>query len=310
MTNIEKVLGIAIAEEGYLEKSKAAYQADKTVLDRKTDGAGSDNYQKYARDLYDVKYFNGNKQGVEWCAVFVSWCYFTAFGREMALKLQCQPSSGNCGAGCTSASNYYKNKKQFFSSPQPGDQIFFKASNGNGYGHTGIVEAVDSKNVYTIEGNTSAGKSVIPNGGSVCRKSYALNNSKIGGYGRPDWSLVDGKADEPTEVFPYYAIVMADSGKTVNLRKSASSSASILKAVSIGSGVTVNFNYDSTWANVTYKTTTGFMMRQYLAKTDVPIDSEPVDNTLPTPVYDVSRSEFEALMARVAAIEKVLGIAG
>jgi glucan-binding YG repeat protein len=45
--------------------------------------------------------------------------------------------------------------------------------------------------VYTIEGNTSSGSEVIANGGAVCQKEYALTNSRIDGYGRPDWSLVE-----------------------------------------------------------------------------------------------------------------------
>ncbi|MDR2025190.1 MAG: CHAP domain-containing protein, partial [Hungatella sp.] len=45
--------------------------------------------------------------------------------------------------------------------------------------------------VYTIEGNTSSGAEVIANGGAVCLKEYALINSRIDGYGRPDWSLVE-----------------------------------------------------------------------------------------------------------------------
>lgn len=32
---------------------------------------------------------------------------------------------------------------------------------------------------------------VIPNSGAVCQKEYSLDNSRIDGYGRPDWSLVE-----------------------------------------------------------------------------------------------------------------------
>lgn len=303
MDAIQKVIEIAIQENGYLEKSKEAVKADPTVLDRKTDGAGKDNYQKYARDLAAVKYFNGSKQGVEWCAVFVSWCYFQAFGKDTALKLQCQPSSGNCGAGCSSAAKYYKSKGQFFGYPEPGDQVFFKASNGNGFGHTGLVEAVDGSKVYTIEGNTSSEKGVVANGGSVRRKSYALNSSKIGGYGRPNWSIVtDEKEDEdmPTESFPYNAIVYAASGTTVNFRKSPSSNATVLKAIPIGTIVSVLSYYNTKWACVQYMDAIGYMMREYLIKSD---DTVPDTGEQPG---TVTREEFDALVARVDRIEKFL----
>lgn len=44
----ETVIAIALAEEGYLEKSKSAFQKNHKVLDSKEDGAGSDNYTKFA----------------------------------------------------------------------------------------------------------------------------------------------------------------------------------------------------------------------------------------------------------------------
>ena len=45
--------------------------------------------------------------------------------------------------------------------------------------------------VRTFEGNTSDGSEVVANGGAVCCKEYSLDNSRIDGYGRPDWSLVE-----------------------------------------------------------------------------------------------------------------------
>ncbi len=62
--------------------------------------------------------------------------------------------------------------------------------------HTGLVIAVDSKRVYTIEGNTSSAKGVVPNGGAVREKSYLLTYSRIGGYGRPKYELIKQEEDE------------------------------------------------------------------------------------------------------------------
>ena len=171
-----KVIAIAAAEIGYKEK------ASNTSLDDKTANAGSGNYTKYARD-FDQKYpkwYNGKKNGFAWCDMFVDWCFLTAYGYENALRLLCQPEK-SAGAGCTYSLRYYKAKGQFHTSgPKPGDQIFFGTSLDNST-HTGIVEKVTAKMVYTIEGNTSD---------RVARRSYSLTNSRILGYGRPVYDAV------------------------------------------------------------------------------------------------------------------------
>lgn len=67
MNEIEKVLKIANEEVGYIEKSKQAYQSNPSILDSKTDGAGSDNYTKYMRDMDNLNVYNGKKQSYAWC---------------------------------------------------------------------------------------------------------------------------------------------------------------------------------------------------------------------------------------------------
>lgn len=175
-----KVIAVAVAEIGYHEKASNA------SLDDKAANSGSANYTKYARD-FDQKYpnwYNGKKNGFAWCDMFVDWCFLTAFGYEKALKLLCQPEK-SAGAGCTYSMRYYKNKGQFHtSSPKPGDQIFFGDSPDSS-SHTGIVEKVDASKVYTIEGNSSD---------QVIRRSYALNNAKILGYGRPAYDAENSSA--------------------------------------------------------------------------------------------------------------------
>lgn len=182
----QKVLDIALSEVGYLEK------ATNKNLDSKTANAGSKNYTKYARDLAKVSYFNGAKTGVAWCAVFVAYCFFKPYGKEAALKLLCQPTRDNCGAGCKFARNYFKAKKQLhLTAPEPGDVIFFYSKDKKSIQHTGLVYKVSSGKVYTIEGNTSGASGVIANGGGVCKKSYALNYARIAGYGRPAWGATE-----------------------------------------------------------------------------------------------------------------------
>ena len=180
-----KVLDIAAAEVGYLEKKSNA------SLDLKTANAGSNNYTKYARDLDKLSVYNGKKQGLAYCDIFVDWCFIKAYGLENGLKLLCQPKGG-AGAGCTFSARYYQNKGQFHKkNPKPGDQIFFSKDGGKTCYHTGLVEKVANGNVYTIEGNTSGRSGVIANGNGVFRKSYSLAYPRIAGYGRPDYSKID-----------------------------------------------------------------------------------------------------------------------
>lgn len=172
---INKVLTVANAEIGYLEKK------DNKYLDDKTKNAGKNNYTKYSRDL--VKWIGSPfAQGVAWCQQFVTWVFITAFGKDLAKQM-----IGGWTAYTPTAVQYYKNMGRWYSEPQIGDQIFFK--NSTRVCHTGIVYKVDNKYVYTIEGNTSGASGVIANGGGVCKKKYVLTYSSIAGYGRPKYEL-------------------------------------------------------------------------------------------------------------------------
>lgn len=174
-----KLIALAKAEVGYLEKKS------NSNLDSKTGNAGSNNWTKYARDLYKAGYYNGNKNGYAWCDVFVDWCFYQLCGQDAkkAEAMICQ--TGDYGAGCTQSAQYYKNKGRLYKSPKPGDQIFFYNSSKSAVAHTGIVVAVDKTYVHTVEGNTSGASGVVANGGGVCEKKYKLTNSRIYGYGRP-----------------------------------------------------------------------------------------------------------------------------
>lgn len=177
MKTAKELIKLAEAEIGYVEKKS------NSNLDSKTANPGRGNFTKYARDLYGAGFFNGNKNGYPWCAVFVNWLFWKLCGenRILAIELTCQ--SGPYGAGCIWGARYYRNAGRFFKTPEIGDQIFFGKEGDEG--HTGIVVAVDSERVHTIEGNTSSSSGVISNGGEVCRKSYVLNSPDIAGYGRP-----------------------------------------------------------------------------------------------------------------------------
>lgn len=180
----QKVIAIAKAEIGYLEKKSDSQ------LDDKTANAGSGNFTKYARDLDALGFYNGKKQGVAWCDVFNDWCFYKAYGFENMQKMTFQTKGkSNSGAGCKYSRNYYKSKGRLFDKPLPGDQIFFYDSALDGIAHTGLVVKVDKTYVYTVEGNTSSASGVVANGGCVRDKKYKLNFNRIAGYGRPDYGI-------------------------------------------------------------------------------------------------------------------------
>ena len=183
MTEAEKVLAIALAEVGYLEKETNA------ALDHATANAGDENYTKYARDLDELYFYNGRKNGHAWCDVFVDWCFVQAFGEGGAKERTFQPRIFlfNKGAGCRYSYRYYAEEGRAFEVPLVGDQIFFTGGPGVGICHTGLVYSLDENYVYTVEGNTSAEEGVIPNGGTVAKKRYRRSDPRIAGYGRPDY---------------------------------------------------------------------------------------------------------------------------
>lgn len=189
---VDKVINIALAEVGYLEKSKTAYQKNSKVLDSKEDGAGSDNYTKYGREMHE-QFPKLIPFPSAWCDCFTDWCFYKAYGVTNAKALL----AGDFCAYTVKSAQMYKDKNAWYTSnPQRGDQIFFKDDNG-GICHTGLVIKIENGDVYTIEGNTSSANGMVKNGGCVRQKKYSLVYDKIAGYGRPKY---DGSPE--TEVAP------------------------------------------------------------------------------------------------------------
>ena len=179
---IKKVINVATDEIGYLEK------ASNKDLDSKTGNAGYNNYTKYWRDVYPAF------QGQPWCACFISWVFMKAFGLDMAKKLLKHWPFTYCPtlAGMTT------NK-----SPKKGSIALFWR-NGE-YAHTELVIEVTDLSIITIGGNTSAGSSVVPNGGGVYRKTYARAGlDSRNKYFMPDYSILSdtSTSDTPTTTPP------------------------------------------------------------------------------------------------------------
>ena len=187
---VARLLAIAAAEIGYKEK------ASNSQLDDKTANAGSNDWTKYARDLYAAGYYNGNKNGYAWCDVFVDWCFYQLAGRDAKKAQQVECQTGPYGAGCGWSLSYYKEQGRYFTeNPQPGDQIFF--TSGGSVSHTGIVESVNGSTIVTIEGNAS---------NMVKRINRKMHDGYTLGFGRPKYDAggtspvtPDPEPEKPTQ---------------------------------------------------------------------------------------------------------------
>lgn len=155
---VEKVVDLA--------NSQVGYEAAKGKIN------------KYAAYLDTIpSFYNGKKNGFDWCDCFTDYIYVKSFGPETGRKMIHQPLK-SLGAGVGYSANYYKVAGAFKSLPEIGSQIFF------GNAHTGIVVDIVGDYITTVEGNVGGGD------GMVLRKTYLKNDRSITGYGIPNWGLV------------------------------------------------------------------------------------------------------------------------
>ena len=163
---MEKLFVTAEKELLYHEKASGS------ELYGKDTNNGDKNYTKFT---YELKYNEGAPYiyyPSEWCDAFVDWCMWSTYGSMKARDLICGPFNGYT----PSSSSYYKNKKQWYTTPMVGDQVFFQGPTR--INHTGIVIRVTDTHVYTIEGNAI---------NRVRKRVYPLGTSAIAGYGRPKY---------------------------------------------------------------------------------------------------------------------------
>lgn len=147
----------------------------------------ANNWQKYAENADLQAMYGWKPQNQPWCDVFVDSGFIECFGIKNACAMTYQPM-GAGSALCKQSAQYYKDHGAFYQRPEIGDQVFFYASGD--INHTGIVVRVDGGSVHTVEGNSSD---------MVAERVYSVSDSKIAGYGRPDWAAVEGKdVDVPT----------------------------------------------------------------------------------------------------------------
>lgn len=172
---------------GYLEK----YTRDYALYERKTQGAGLNNWTRFGR-LADIVLYGADrrvKDGYPWCAMFLlAVLYEMKAGRQdctapagtMTIDAEARrwvaevvnegrPLTWHAGVAAWLQS--YRHRYAVSQYPHAGDFVVYIDKNGKPY-HIGIVESVDGGGYFTtIEGNTSAkGDGVEANGGAVARK--------------------------------------------------------------------------------------------------------------------------------------------
>lgn len=141
------------------------------------------NKTKYG-EYFDTKppkgawqFFNGHKNGTEWCSLFVHWNYCQLEDPEKVRVRMGEPKDGskNCAAGVLYFYRYMQAKGLIVNKKKgkPGDIIFLNTKKKPG--HVGIIEKVTTLSYKTIEGNAS---------NKVKRKSYLKISSKIFALGR------------------------------------------------------------------------------------------------------------------------------
>ena len=168
---VDKVIALAREEEGYIEKASNAY------LDSETANKGSNNYQKYSRDINAV----GLKgyQGQPWCASANFWLDLKCFGKETALRLWNMTEKTYVGFNCFSTYNTFKSVGKVGMEPKLGALVIFTFS------HMGRVLDIYEKNgkkyIEIWEGNTSSNVNDRNGGMVVIRERYAYD-STIKGY--------------------------------------------------------------------------------------------------------------------------------
>ena len=187
MTPIEKAINALVetaeSEIGYVEK------ATNSQLNDKTANPGNGNYTKYGAyfdsQRGEYEYYNGRKNGFDWCDQFADWCFAVTFGIDNGRRMLYQPMQ-SCGAGCKWSASYFRENNAWTTTAGKGYQIFFGPRGDES--HTGIVVDVSDDKVWTVEGNAN---------NRVMRRVYYRNDSNISGYGKPNYALVADKFTDP-----------------------------------------------------------------------------------------------------------------
>ena len=237
------------------------------ILYDKTAGASDGNVTKYWEEI------KPEWQGQPWCAIFITWIFTKAFGKERAKQLLRHYPYTYCP---TMAKLF-----TLYSNPKVGDIVLFKR---NGvFAHTGLVIAVDGDKFTTIEGNTSGASGIIPNGGGVCQKTYY--NSKLPGtkFCRPaysstaitsDTNKVVVADDMHTVKWKGYVNIGKNTKLAVRLQPKTTAKECSFSGLKQGTEVGVSYEQGD-WYLIKYNGKFGYVQSQYIGKTKVSEVSNP-----------------------------------
>lgn len=264
-SELEKVIEVAKAEIGYLEKRS------NSQLDDKTANSGESNYTKYWRDIYN--WCGKNYQAQPWCAAFVTWCFTKALGLNRAKQLLKHYPY----VYCPTMSGLFT----LYANPKVGDIVIFKR---NGvFTHTGLVIAVNGDQFTTIEGNTSGASSIVANGGGVCQKTYYNSNLPGTKFCRPDYSstVITSDAnkvvvsdDIHTVKWKGYVNIGKSAKLAVRLQPSTSAKECSFSGLKQGTEVGVSHEQGG-WYLIKYDGKFGYVQKQYISKTKASEISNP-----------------------------------
>ena len=264
-SELERVIEVAKAELGYLEKRS------NSQLDSKTANSGESNYTKYWRDINN--WCGKNYQGQPWCAGFVTWCFTMALGLDRAKQLLKHYPYVYCP---TLGSLFTK-----YANPKVGDIVIFYR---NGvFAHTGLVIAVDGDKFTTIEGNTSGASSIVANGGGVCMKTYY--NSRLPGtkFCRPNYSSTTITSDtnkitvaDDMHTVDWKGYVNIGKNAKLAVRLQPNTSAKECSFSGLKQGTEVGVSYEQgDWYLIKYDGKFGYVQKQYISKTKISEVSNP-----------------------------------
>jgi hypothetical protein len=161
------VIELALSEVGYLGKKSNAKLYEKTA---NTSGK----FTKYAQELYEAGYYNANKNGFNYCAIFVDWLFYHLAGsKEDAIEVK---PYNIYNASCTWCKKAYQTAGRLSDKPEIGAQVFFKNAAGE-VTHTGIIVDIHSdEGIATVEGNVA---------NNVVTCTYDLMSSRLDSFGLP-----------------------------------------------------------------------------------------------------------------------------
>ena len=184
---------------------------------------GPNNWTVFAQVLDACGYYAPQtKQNVAWCATFCNFCVLKAAIPEDrddeskkydAQNFMFQPSYNNYSASASLFAGYFKAANSWYLTPEKGDMIFFKMSDGN-IGHVGIVEDTDGC-ITTIEGNAAD---------QVQRKWYDFDEigagGRIAGFGRPSYDGYEqDNDDDDDEIASYNCVDVSEWNREVDWEK-------------------------------------------------------------------------------------------